>query len=100
MQANSTHGRDIKHGGEGVFLVQTEELLSGSIFQRKSIRTEYLHAGQNVEMKEGTQQRAENRTGGMCHWADPSAEIFVVQADTPKRKNGNRCAVGQLSWQK
>ena len=46
-------------------MVQTEELLLRGIFQRKSIRTEHLHAGQNVEMKEGTQRRAEIRMGGM-----------------------------------
>lgn len=46
MQANSTHGRNVKkHGGEGVFLVQTEELLPGRIIQRKSIRTEICTRG-------------------------------------------------------
>lgn len=34
-------------------MVQAEKLLLWDIFQGKSIRTESLHAGQKVEMKEG-----------------------------------------------
>ena len=71
---------------------------AGAHFSEEVYQNGNLHAGQNVEMKEGTQQRAEFRTGRMRKLGKRIRENFVVQADTPGR-NGKSCAEGRLSWQ-